>query len=198
MLNEEQSGSQPQKTALTKQDNLPALDVVKNRDGKDRVVARIKGKFTSVANARVLAAQKSIENILHMKDDAGRTQLEKILKSQAEVAEQNDDARNLGGISKFLEHVDEISGSKAAREALTREINTPVIPTVIMIGFPEGVRPMEAKTEVTAPSWIRGEVIEQNPAPTQDYPNGYWQGTRNRRHTKTSEGPIENDRRQSC
>lgn len=134
--------TEPQQTeALVKQDALPALEVVKNRDGSDRLAARQKGRFTKTANARVLAVQKSIERLMHALDDEGQTQLEKIISSQAKVCEENSDARNLGGISKFLEHVDEISGSKAAREALTKEINTPVIPTVIMIPMPKLMNP---------------------------------------------------------
>ncbi len=160
-------------------------------------MARIKGKFTSTANARVLATQKSIERIMHTKDDAGKTQLERIISEQSKVAETNTDAKSLTGISRFLDHVDEISGAKAAREALTKEINAPVVPTVIMIGFPEGVKPMEERPpEPLKPSWVHAEVVQQNPAPSQEYPTGYWQGARNRRHTKTS-GPIENDRRSS-
>jgi hypothetical protein len=196
MLNEEQSEPQPQQTALVKQDALPELTTVKNRDGKDRLTARIKGKFTSVAQARVLATQKVVEHIMHKPDENGKNQLEKIITSQAKVCEENADARNLGGISKFLDHVDEISGSKAAREALTKEINAPIVPTVIFIPMPT-VPMMERQKEVTQPSWVRSaEVIQQNAAPVQDYPSGYWHGSRNRRKNKDGER-IENDRRNS-
>ena len=163
MSNEERSEPQPKETALAKQDALPAIDVVKNRDGKDRVIARVKGKFTSVANARVLATQKVVERIMHTKDDAGRTQLEKILESQAKVAEDNTDARNLGAIEKFVSMTDEISGTAAARKALTKEINAPVVPTVIFIPMPNVPFAEPEKPEIKQPSWVRdAEVIQQN------------------------------------
>jgi len=162
--------------ALVKEDALPVLDVVKNKDGSDRLVARQKGRFTKTANARVLATQKSIEKILHLPDDSGKTQLERIISSQAKVAEENTDARNLGAVTKFIEVTDEISGSKAAREALTREINTPTIPTVIFIPVPTNMMHPEvldydkqqreaAERERKGPSeqFLNAEVIEQNP-----------------------------------
>lgn len=173
MLSEEQ----PQQTeALVKQDSLPALEVVKNRDGSDRLAARQKGRFIKTANARVLATQKSIEKILHLPDGAGKTQLERIITTQAKVAEENTDARNLGAVTKFVEITDEISGTKAAREALTREINTPLIPTVIYIPVPNLMNPeiqdYDAEVRATAERDRKGpserflianaEVVQQN------------------------------------
>ena len=194
MLNEEKS--EPQQTeALVKQDALPALEVVKNRDGSDRLAARQKGRFTKTANARVLATQKSIEKILHLPNESGKTQLERIITTQAKVAEENTDARNLGAVTKFIEITDEISGTKAAREALTKEINTPVIPTVIMIPMPNVPFAEPEKPSPKQPSWVTAEVVQQNPAPIQT-DRSFWLGARNRRHNKTS-GPIENDRRES-
>jgi hypothetical protein len=178
MLNEEKS--EPQQTEaleLVKQDDaLPALEVVKNRDGSNRLAARQKGRFVKTANARVLATQKSIEKILHLPDDSGKTQLERIITTQAKVAEDNTDARNLGAVTKFIEVTDEISGTKAAREALTREINTPVIPTVVFIPMPNLMDPeiqdYDAQVRATAERNRKGpsekflianaEVIEQN------------------------------------
>ncbi len=177
MLNEEQSEQQPQQTeALVKQDVLPTLEVVKNRDGSDRLAARQKGRFTKTANARVLATQKSIEKILHLPNDSGKTQLERIITTQAKVAEENTDARNLGAVTKFIEVTDEISGTKAAREALTKEINTPVIPTVIFIPVPNLMNPeiqdYDAQVRASAERDRKGpsekflianaEVIQQN------------------------------------
>ena len=175
MPNEEKS--EPQQTeALIKQDTLPALEVVKNRDGSERLAARQKGRFTKTANARVLATQKSIEKILHLPDDSGKTQLERIITTQAKVAEENTDARNLGAVTKFIEVTDEISGTKAAREALTREINTPVIPTVIFIPIPNlmnsEIQDYDAQVRASAERNRKGpsekflianaEVIQQN------------------------------------
>ena len=185
----------PQQTeALVKQDALPALEVVKNRDGSDRLAARQKGRFTKTANARVLATQKSIEKILHLPDDSGKTQLERIITTQAKVAEENTDARNLGAVTKFIEVTDEISGTKAAREALTEKLNESVIPRVIVIRIPEGIKPMEERPPaVTKPSWLDAEVVQQNPAPTPE-PNS-WAGARNRRHNKPV--VLTNDRREA-
>lgn len=167
-----------QQMALVKQDALPALEVVKNRDGSDRLAARQKGKFTKTANARVLATQKSIEKILHLPDDSGKTQLEKIITTQAKVAEENTDARNLGAVTKFIEITDEISGSKAAREALTREINTPIVPTVIIIPAMDLMHPEiidEEKRQREAaqrnrkgPSFLDAELVQQNSPKGQD------------------------------
>jgi hypothetical protein len=165
-----------QPEALVKQDALPALEVVKNRDGSDRLAARQKGRFVKTANARVLATQKSIEKILHLPNDSGKTQLERIITTQAKVAEENTDARNLGAVTKFIEVTDEISGTKAAREALTREINTPLIPTVIFISMPNLMNPeiedYDAKVRASAERNRKGpseqflianaEVIQQN------------------------------------
>jgi hypothetical protein len=162
MPNEEQAEAQLQQTeALVKPDSLPALEVVKNRDGSDRLAARQKGRFTKTANARVLATQKSIEKILHLPNDSGKTQLERIITSQAKVAEENTDARNLGAVTKFIEVTDEISGTKTAREALTKDINAPIVPTVIFIEQ-LNLPPMEPRVERTKPSWAEAEVISQN------------------------------------
>ena len=173
--NEEKSESQ-QTEALVKRDVLPALEVVKNRDGSNRLAARQKGRFTKTANARVLATQKSIEKILHLPNDSGKTQLERIITTQAKVAEENTDARNLGAVTKFIEVTDEISGTKAAREALTKEINTPVIPTVVFIPVPNLMNPeiqdYDAQVRASAERNRKGpsekflianaEVIQQN------------------------------------
>lgn len=166
------SQTQPKTEALVKQDALPALGVVKNKNGTDRIVARQKGKFTSTANARVLAVQKSIERLMHTLDEEGQTQLERIISAQAKVCEENDSAKNLGGIAKFLEHVDEISGNKAAREALTKDINTPVIPTIIMVPMPNLMHPevhdYDAQVRSSAerarkgPSFADAELVQQN------------------------------------
>ncbi len=200
MLNEDKS--EPQLTeALVKQDALPALEVVKNRDGSDRLAARQRGRFTKTANARVLATQKSIEKILHMPDDAGKTQLERIITTQAKVAEENTDARNLGAVTKFIEITDEISGAKAARESLTKEINTPIVPTVIMIPMPNLGEVIDydkeqreaAERARKGPSFADAVVVQQNPAPALTEPS-QWTG-RNRRHNKLA--ALTNDRRES-
>jgi hypothetical protein len=180
MENNEEKSEPQQTEALVKQDAPPALEVVKNRDGSDRLAARQKGRFTKTANARVLATQKSIEKILHLPNDSGKTQLERIITTQAKVAEENTDARNLGAVTKFIEVTDEISGTKAAREALTREINTPVIPTVIFIPIPNLMNPeiqdydaqVRASAERTGPSEkfliANAEVIQQNAPKGED------------------------------
>src|SRR5216683_3127291 len=160
-----------QTTALIKKDsNLPVLDTVKNRNGEDRIVARQKGRFTKTATARVLATQKVVEKVMSMPDEKGKNQLQRILESQAKVCEDNTDARNVGSITKFIEITDEISGTKAAREALTREINVPVIPTVIFLEKLMLNEPIDYEKEVReaaerdkrGPSWLRAEVVSTN------------------------------------
>jgi hypothetical protein len=200
MLNKEKPEPQPQKTeALVKQNALPALEVVKNRDGSDRLAARQKGRFTKTANARVLATQKSIEKILHLPNDSGKTQLERIITTQAKVAEENTDARNLGAVTKFIEITDEISGTKAAREALTKEINTPIVPTVIMIPMLNVPFAEPQKPSPTQPSWVRNEPkiaevmsITTNSVSAEPNP---WSGARDRRHNKPV--VLTNDRREA-
>lgn len=164
--------------ALVKQPaDLPVLTTVKGRDGQDKLAARIKGKFANTANARVLAVQKSVEKVMHKPDETGTTQLERIITAQAKVAEGNTDARNLGGISKFLEHADEISGTKDARKALTKEVNTPLIPLVIIsmpdlihkeiIDFEKQQRE-DAERIRKGPSFADSTVIQQNPPNFRD------------------------------
>jgi hypothetical protein len=181
--------------ALIRQNALPVLDVVKNKDGSDRLVARQKGRFTKTANARVLATQKSVEKILHMPDESGKTQLERIITSQAKVAEENTDARNLGAVTKFIEVTDEISGTKAAREALTRETNERAIPRVVIVApvllHPDVIDYDKQQREAAerakrGPHFIDAEVVEQNSPVTTPY-----SGADDRRHSTAQHVGIE-------
>lgn len=172
----EETPTQPTE-ALVKQDALPTLDVVRNKDGSDRLVARQKGKFTKIANARVLATQQSVNRILHTPNAEGRSQLERVIESQMQVAEANTDARNLGGVTKLLEVTDELSGTKAAREALTREVNERVIPRVVIVapvlmnpGVIDYNEQQRKAADKKGPSqqFLDAEVVEQNPAKGED------------------------------
>lgn len=175
----DQANAQQMSEALVKQPaDLPTLTTVKGRDGKDKLAARQKGRFANTANARVLAIQKTVEKIMHVPDEAGGlTQLEKILISNAIVCEKNTDARNEGGVTKFLEHLDEIGGTKDARKALTKEANTPVIPVVIInvgeLMNPEVVNWDKEQREAAerarkGPSFADSTIVQQNPPRNSD------------------------------
>ena len=151
--------------ALVKQNtDSPELVTVKNRDGKERLAARAKGRFVSVAQAQALATQKSVLKILKTTDETGKDLHSRVIESQLKVAEENTSAKNLGGVSKLLEHVDEISGAKAAREALAQDINQPIVPRVIYVPTMMYVKPMEERpTEKTRPSFAEVESVYTNP-----------------------------------
>jgi len=151
--------------ALVKQDPLPKLTIVKNKDGSERLAARQAGKFTRVANASALEIQKIVLKALNRTDKEGVSKLETVVDNALTVAAANTDPRNNNATAGLLETLDEISGSKDARKAMTKTQDTSTMPKIIFMNFPD-VKQMENRPqEKTQPSWITAEVIVQNAAP---------------------------------
>lgn len=144
----------------------PRIELTHDGHGNDRTVARAaNGKF--VKRATVLAADnaKRVAKVMYMPDESGKTRLERILESQAKLAEENADPRNLGQVSSFLETADEISGQRMIRSKLAKEPDAVSAVKIIVVSTPQLMHG-ELKEEhepPTPPPFLRAAEIITNP-----------------------------------
>jgi hypothetical protein len=150
--------------ALTKPE--PKIELTHDGRGNDRLVARgAAGRFVKKSTALAVENAKRVAKVMYMPDESGKTRLERILESQAKVAEENADPRNLGQVSSFLETADEISGQKMIRSKLSKEPDPVNAVKIIVVSTPQLMHQelKEAdRKEPEPPPFLRAEILSTN------------------------------------
>jgi hypothetical protein len=200
MLNEETPPLEQKPDALAERDEQPRLEQIKNVAANKIVTAArdLNGKFQRKATLLASETAKRVTKVMYTPDENGETQLDRILKTQATVAEENSDPRNLGQVSSFLETVDEVSGQKMIRSKLAkdtdnanaiREIKITININKPVVSWDEKQRE-QAQREKHGPSFAHVESITTNPAPPQE-----WYGRDRRRPDAPPLPESKHDRR---
>jgi hypothetical protein len=150
-------------TALVKAE--PRLERTHDGRGRDRTIARgANGKFVKKSIALAADNAKRVSKVMFTPDEKGTTRLEKILESQAAIAESNTNARNLGQVASFLETADELSGAKLIRTRLAKDPEPQNAVKVILVSTPELMFP-EFKHDSpapVAPKFVEAEILSTN------------------------------------